>query len=581
MNGSLKSILWRTLITAACIIVIAACFYSEENWRGMRAWTDCQRELETRGEKLDWTNYIPPPVPDDQNFFTASPKITANFIKVRNDAESESFAKQPRFQFVLTDTNSFPEFDTTGGKPLVVAQLTVLPAGAGLKSTNTNRIFKLNDPDASDQIGKLIQKTAGQSANGSMGFEFSEIQLGNLVPAQIVVEADNPPSIQDLENFIPPDTATNIGHLQIEATVDKGTFQVLFTGVHITAAADYLKWSDQFVPEFDEIREALKRPDAIIPGDYSQSYLVPIPNFVLIRELAETLAQRTQCYLLLGQPDKALRELTLMHDICRILVRPPAGKPITLFEAMINVAVGGLYVATVADGMRLHAWREPQLAAIQKQLEEINFLPIVASSLRSERAMVCHTLATVPLEKIVNTYNHPTASDLGSWFVPSGWVYQNMAVVATLEQNSIECLDSTNDQIFPYKVESAEFNIQQTLRHITPWNFLAAIAIPNFARATETMARNQTLANEAQIACALERYRLANGKYPDTLAALTPQFIEKLPHDIIGGKPLIYSCKDGQTFLLYSIGWNEVDDGGLESENPLTEGDWVWQHPAK
>ena len=87
--------------------------------------------------------------------------------------------------------------------------------------------------------------------------------------------------------------------------------------------------------------------------------------------------------------------------------------------------------------------------------------------------------------------------------------------------------------------------------------------MPNFVKASQTMARNQTLANEAFIACGLERYRLAHGQYPETLEALVPQFAEKLPHDIIGGQPLKYHrTADGQ-FVLYSVGWNEKDDGGV------------------
>jgi hypothetical protein len=97
---------------------------------------------------------------------------------------------------------------------------------------------------------------------------------------------------------------------------------------------------------------------------------------------------------------------------------------------------------------------------------------------------------------------------------------------------------------------------------------------------------NQTLANEAQIACALERYRLAHGEYPETLNALVPQFIEKLPHDIIGGQPLHYRRTDNGQFLLYSVGWNEMDDGGQVVSKPdgsedWGKGDWVWQYPAK
>lgn len=105
----------------------------------------------------------------------------------------------------------------------------------------------------------------------------------------------------------------------------------------------------------------------------------------------------------------------------------------------------------------------------------------------------------------------------------------------------------------------------------------------DFTKMEQFVAYNQTLANEAQVACALERYRLAHGEYPETLDVLAPQFIAKLPHDLIGGHPLIYRPTADGKFLLYSIGWNEKDDGGQDSpktKNGGTDymrGDWVWQ----
>ena len=119
-----------------------------------------------------------------------------------------------------------------------------------------------------------------------------------------------------------------------------------------TAARNYLAWSDQFEPQFDLIRQALKRPYARIDGDYSKPYEIPIPNFITVRAVAQVLAQRAKCDLLLGQPDKALQELTLMHDMCRLLEATPTGKPMTLVAAMIDVAVAGLYVDSVAEGLR-------------------------------------------------------------------------------------------------------------------------------------------------------------------------------------------------------------------------------------
>src|SRR5258706_589349 len=95
--------------------------------------------------------------------------------------------------------------------------------------------------------------------------------------------------------------------------------------------------------------------------------------------------------------------------------------------------------------------------------------------------------------------------------------------------------------------------------HPGPYTYMAAIMLPNFVRAVQTAARNQTLANETLIVCALERYHLAHGEYPETLDALTPQFIQAIPHDLIGGRPLKYRREKGE-FVLYSVGWNKTDD---------------------
>ena len=54
----------RTLIAVALSATLLAAFYAEENWRGKRAWEKCKRELEAKGEGLNWDTLIPPPVPD-------------------------------------------------------------------------------------------------------------------------------------------------------------------------------------------------------------------------------------------------------------------------------------------------------------------------------------------------------------------------------------------------------------------------------------------------------------------------------------------------------------------------------------
>ena len=90
--------------------------------------------------------------------------------------------------------------------------------------------------------------------------------------------ANQIPNIQEMNDIFSKNTAKSTG---------TNSFRI-YGNPRAVSAADYLAWSDQFEPAFDEIREALKRPYAIIPGDYSVPYLIPIPNFVTMRSVAQT-----------------------------------------------------------------------------------------------------------------------------------------------------------------------------------------------------------------------------------------------------------------------------------------------------
>ncbi len=109
--------------------------------------------------------------------------------------------------------------------------------------------------------------------------------------------------------------------------------------------------------------------------------------------------------------------------------------------------------------------------------------------------------------------------------------------------------------------------------------------MPSMARSVDTFARAQAWGDLARVACALERYRLTNGQFPEKLDVLAPKFIGTVPRDVINGQPLKYRRTDNGQFVLYSVGANESDDGGTvaltKSGNPDWEkGDWVWCYPA-
>ena len=82
---------------------------------------------------------------------------------------------------------------------------------------------------------------------------------------------------------------------------------------------------------------------------------------------------------------------------------------------MIDVAITGLYTSIIQDGLRLHAWREPELAAMQKQLTEVNLLPLVRASFKPNgppRAARLKALLASELRKLVRLWR-PVAGPMG------------------------------------------------------------------------------------------------------------------------------------------------------------------------
>jgi hypothetical protein len=83
---------------------------------------------------------------------------------------------------------------------------------------------------------------------------------------------------------------------------------------------------------------------------------------------------------------------------------------------------------------------------------------------------------------------------------------------------------------------------------------------------------------QALLACAIERFRLAKDAFPETLEELVPTFIAQAPLDIFSGKSLIYRRKGSESFLLYSVGPNRIDDhGAVDPHKPESlQLDEVW-----
>jgi hypothetical protein len=179
------------------------------------------------------------------------------------------------------------------------------------------------------------------------------------------------------------------------------------------------------------------------------------------------------------------------------------------------------------------------------------------------------------------------SSDTALNWMPSGWYYQNMVLVGeSYRDYLLPAVNASNHAVTPALGDEMDEDI--TTRRLGPYNIFAKVLLPALSKASQRTARGQTLVDETAVACAIERYRMQHHEWPDTLNALVPAFISKTPNDLFKPQPLRYKRNSDDSYLLYSVGWNLVDDGGVTAHTPGSKpspdpnkGDWVWEFRGK
>jgi hypothetical protein len=201
---------------------------------------------------------------------------------------------------------------------------------------------------------------------------------------------------------------------------------------------------------------------------------------------------------------------------------------------------------------------------LQDQLKSIDVVAPVKQSYLLEVTGALRSLESVPSGGLI------PRSTFAGW-CPRGWGYRNMADYVRVEFDRLDSIDTSNQVIFADRVDAAGRKTK-ALEDGGPYKLAGSLGSSPFARAVQRTAQVQTQINQAVIACALERYRLVHGEYPETLEALLPQFLDTTPHDVIGGQSPHYRRAADGTFVLYSIAWSGQDKGGMHGTN----GDWIW-----
>ena len=255
------------------------------------------------------------------------------------------------------------------------------------------------------------------------------------------------------------------------------------------------------------------------------------------------------------------------------------------------MAVMAITLQPIYEGLAQHCWSDAQLMELDQVLAKQDYLADFEFAMRGEKIIAIDTIekqrVTREMKYVDDSSGTPKTVTTSLRWAPSAFFYGNELAFAQMHQQFIGPLvDLTNRVVAPAALRQALAAVQPQKKHYSYYKIQALAVFPAISAGVKKFAAIQAQLDLARVACALERYHLAHGEYPETLDSLAPQFIEKLPHDIINGQPLHYRREADGRFVLYSVGWNETDDGGQvaftkSGSVDREKGDWVWQYPVK
>jgi hypothetical protein len=527
----------RFLFGLACLATLIALFYAEEDWRGWHAWKQFKHQWEAKGEKFDWQSVVPSPVTDDQNF-----------------AFSPVWIAEERYNFQNTPKRAEAWY------------------GDRIYGEEVSKIFQLLPVTESGLVGTnwgyRMPPTPETSGN------WATARLPDLKPWQAYyrgLEKTNPAA------------------------------KIPISPQPQSPAEDVLLALSKFDPVIEQLRLDSARPYSRFPIGYDDEdkAAILLPHLAAVKRYSQVLRLRAFAELQSGQSEKALDDVKLMLRLTVAVRTEPF-----LISHLVRIAVLQIAVQPIYEGLAEHKWSDAQLAELETELAKLNFVADYQVAMRGEMGFqdglfdyLRHHSEQLSNISGPGDNNPPLPGRILMHFIPSGWFYQNQLNCARPMVELILPVANVGQQtISPEKIKRADATITAQTRRPNAFNIIERLVLPSLGNSVERFAYGQSAVNLARVAIALERYRLAHGGYPESLDALAPQFMEKVPHDVIGGPPsqgsgaaswpLHYRRTDDGQFVLYSVGWNERDDGGVvvltKGSTPtvdIIQGDWVWRYP--
>lgn len=334
---------------------------------------------------------------------------------------------------------------------------------------------------------------------------------------------------------------------------------------------------DHFAPaeqSFKDLSQALERPFDQYPYDWHGGFAMLLPQLARLKSFTQTAALLTTAEAAFGRPAESFENAQLGLSLVQ------TGDSDLAISRLLQMAQLTIMLRAVRDAQQFHVWSEEQWRAIEAHLGGLDFPSLIPAALRAERIFGHETIAPMTRmspSRIILHIDQLGVAEAGTTFnapanpfrIPLDLLLSGHGR-ATLTRHWLMALQAYEEMISGIeqtlqKTRSSPWkdcDVPELARGYKGYGILAGMLLPALDKLFQKAINAQAHIELAKVACALERYYLRNKAYPESLAALVPDYLSGPLRDPMDHQPWRYA-RDGQNgFRLYGVGENGVDDGG-------------------
>ncbi|MBN2473083.1 MAG: hypothetical protein JXB62_00645 [Pirellulales bacterium] len=326
----------------------------------------------------------------------------------------------------------------------------------------------------------------------------------------------------------------------------------------LQAADDFL---GQYARPLQQLHEAAEadRP-ARYPIDFSQGFNARLDDIQALRAASRMLALEAHVRAHRGDAHGAALSIEAILALADSLKQEPL-----LISQLIRLALEGMGHEVFHRQLPTAGFSEEDLDRLQARLRAIDDSDGLQRAIIGERVMGIQAIegpASAGAELPVS--------------LPRFLVDDNLAYYLGYMRRIVAATKSPLPQARKQMEQIGQDLQQETGGRsplAAPGRIMAASLVPAHSTVVNAAARGAATRRASDVMIAVERFRRAHGRLPESLAKLVPEYLPEVPADPFDGLPLRYAVREGQ-YIIYSVGKDGVDNGGEGDESG--DPDWVF-----